>query len=58
MTREKMLDEMIRIYGFEHEEVIKFAHAMESPYISDHALELILKLHRLFPVGIDEDEDE
>lgn len=56
MTREEMLDEMIRIYGFEHKVVIQFAHAVESPYISDHALAVILQLHKDYPVGMDEDE--
>lgn len=57
MTREEMLDEMIRIYGFEHKVVIQFAHAMESPYISDHALALLVQLHKDYPVGMDEEDE-
>lgn len=49
MTRDEMLTEMIHLYGFEHLETIKFAQAMESPYISDHALEVVLNLHKNFP---------
>lgn len=56
MTRDEMLTEMIRIYGFEHEAVIAFAKAMESPYISDHALEVVLRCHKEFPVGMDKED--
>ncbi len=57
MTRDEMLTEMIHLYGFEHEETIKFAKAMESPYISDHALEVVLRLHKDYPVGMDEEDE-
>lgn len=57
MTRGEMLDEMIRIYGFEHEVVIQFARVIESPYISDRALEVILNAHKDFPVWVDEEDE-
>lgn len=56
MTRDEMLTEMIHLYGFEHKVVIQFAQAMESPYISDHTLELLVKLHKEFPQFEEEDE--
>lgn len=55
MTRDEMLAEMIRIYGFEHEVVIAFAELMENPNIPDHALEAILKYHKEFSVKMNEE---
>ena len=54
MTREKMLDEMIRIYGFEHEVVIQFARLVENPDIPDKVLRTLLLVHQEYPL---EDED-
>lgn len=52
-----MLDEMIRIYGFEHEVTIEFAHLLETWYESDDfMLEQILKAHKEFP-QIEEEEE-
>lgn len=43
--REKLLDRMIAIYGFENVNVICFAKACGSRFISDKSLELIVKAH-------------
>ena len=57
MTKEELLNRMIRIYGFEHEAVIEFASLMETN-VSDKTLETIVKFHEAFPLIDDEDEDE
>lgn len=55
-NRERMLDEMIRIYGFEHEVVIEFAKLCETWELDkDNLLEAILKAHKEFP-QIEDDE--
>lgn len=55
--REALLDRIIRIYGFENEVTIQFARAIESPYLTDHDLEILVKTHEENPIGF-EDEDE
>lgn len=53
-NRERMLSEMIRIYGFEHEVTIEFARLLESDTMTDKDLETILKAHKENPVMLDE----
>lgn len=53
-NRERMLSEMIRIYGFEHEVTIEFARLLESDIMTDKDLEVILKTHKENPVMLDE----
>lgn len=43
--REKLLDRMIAIYGFEHTAVICFAKACGSKWIGDTSLEAIVRIH-------------
>ena len=54
--REELLTRMIRIYGFEHEEVLNFAELMESN-ISDKSLEVLVECHEQYPVLDPWDED-
>lgn len=55
--RERLIDRMIRIYGFEHEVVIEFAFMCEKDYFTDRDLEVIVERHEANPVGL-EDEDK
>lgn len=55
--REKLLDRMIKIYGFEHEVVIGFAKLIENPTFTDAMLEALVIAHEAHPVGFDEDEE-
>ena len=55
--REKLLDRMIKIYGFEHEVVIEFAKLIEKPMFTDEQLEALVMAHEAHPVGFDEDEE-
>lgn len=55
--REKLLDRMIKIYGFEHDAVIVFAKLIESPMFTDAMLEAVVMAHEAHPVGFDEDEE-
>ena len=60
IMREQLLDRMIKIYGFEHEIVIKFARMCEEwlpTENNDKALETLVKCHEENPVGFDDDED-
>ena len=60
IMREKLLDRMIKIYGFEHEIVIEFARMCEEwlpTENNDKALETLVKCHEENPVGFDDDED-
>jgi hypothetical protein len=43
--REQLLDRMIALYGFENVNVVCFAKACGSRFISDKSLELIVKAH-------------
>ena len=54
--REELLDRMIRIYGFEHECVLSFAHLMELDTFTDGALEAIVKAHEEYPMMAEEEE--
>lgn len=61
--RSRLLDKMIRIYGFEHPLVIQFAISCES-YTSaelaplwDNILENIVKCHERHPYRGEEDDD-
>ena len=47
--REKLLDRMIRIYGFEHELVIEFASMIEDPNFKTQHLETLVKCHEKHP---------
>jgi len=57
MTREEMLDEVIRVRGFEDRWTIWFAELMESETISDSALQSAMVAAVVMPFD-DEDEDE
>jgi len=56
-NRERLLDEMIRIYGFEHEVVIEFARLCETYEGDDLMLEQLVKTHKEFPQIENEDEE-
>lgn len=56
--REELLSRMIRIYGFEHEQVIEFAKLLESSNISDESLEILVECHEQYPVTDPWDEEE
>ena len=53
--REKLLDRMIRIYGFEHDAVIEFAELIENDTFTDEMLEIIVKAHEEHPL-VEEEE--
>lgn len=57
MTREEMLDEVIRVRGFEDRWTIWFAELMESETISDSALQSAMVAAVVIPFD-DEDEGE
>ena len=57
-TREKLIDRMIRIYGFEHDLVIQFAELCErctNCTINDKMLTILVEAHEANPV-LDEEE--
>lgn len=56
--REELLSRMIRIYGFEHEQVIEFAKLLESSNISDESLEILVECHEQYPVTDPWDDEE
>lgn len=50
-TREALIDEMIRMYGFEAEETIEFAELAESlpaSALHDYLLEVLVDCHKHF----------
>ena len=49
-AREKMIDRMIRIYGFEHPVVLDFCKLCESAWMSDEALETTVQCHEEYPI--------
>ena len=44
-----LLDRMIKVYGFEHKEVIEFAEMIEDPKYDTNILEILVKLAERFP---------
>lgn len=59
--RERLLDRMIKIYGFEHEIVIEFARMCEEwlpTENNDKALETLVKCHEENPVGFNYDDED
>lgn len=56
--REELLSRMIRIYGFEHEQVIEFAKLLESSNIPDESLEILVECHEQYPVTDPWDDEE
>lgn len=57
-TREKLIDRMIRIYGFEHALVIQFAELCErctNGATNDKKLTILVEAHEANPV-LDEEE--
>lgn len=56
--REELLTRMIRLYSFEHEEVIHFARMMEDEKMSDETLEIIVECHEQYPVHEPWEDDE
>lgn len=55
--REQLLDRMIRIYGFEHELVIKFASMVEDEHYKTKILETLVECHEAHPQFEKEEED-
>ena len=51
--REKLIDRMIRIYGFENPNVIAFAKLCESDWMPDKALVTFVECHEEYPVTED-----
>lgn len=56
--REELLSRMIRIYGFEHEQVIEFAKLLERTHIPDENLEILVECHEEYPVTDPWDDEE
>lgn len=59
--REQLLDRMIKIYGFEHEVAISFAHVCETyptGDVYDGMLELLVECHEKNPVRAEEEDEE
>lgn len=54
--REKLIDRMIRIYGFEHPVVIHFAEMCEDSWWMDEVLETVVKSHEENPYMGEDDE--
>lgn len=44
VIKNKMIDMVIRVYGFEHEKTIKFCESAESPHVSLDELRLMFEL--------------
>ena len=55
--KEKLIDRMVRIYGFENPIVIEFCRMCERGEIIEDLLELIVELHEKCPQLDDEEED-
>ena len=55
--KEKLIDRMVRIYGFENPIVIEFCRMCERGEIIEELLELIVELHEKCPQLDEEEED-
>lgn len=56
--REKLLDRMIHIYGFEHKLVIEFAKMIDNTQYTTETLETLVKAHEEYPqCEINDDEE-
>lgn len=55
--RDKLVERMIRIYGFENPIVIEFCRMCERGEIIEDLLELIVELHEKCPQLDDEEEE-
>ena len=55
--KEKLIDRMVRIYGFENPIVIEFCRICERGEIIEDLLELIVEAHEEYPQFDDEEED-
>ena len=55
--KEKLIDRMVRIYGFENPIVIEFCRMCERGEIIEDLLEMIVELHEKCP-QLDEDEED
>ena len=55
--KEKLIDRMVRIYGFENPIVIEFCRMCERGEIIEDLLELIVEAHEKCPQLDDEEED-
>ncbi len=53
-TRERLIDRMIKIYGFEHPVVLDFCKLCECEWMSDKALETTVECHEEYPIGIED----
>ena len=51
--REKLIDRMIRIYGFENPIVLDFCKLCESEWMSDEALTTTVECHEMYPITED-----
>lgn len=56
--KEKLMDRMIRIYGFENPIVIEFCKLCERNEVSYEFLEALVKAHEESPRLIEEEEEE
>lgn len=59
-VREQLVDRMIKVYGFEHEIVVEFAHLCEDypdNSYTDSMLTTLVKCHEANPYTGDEDEE-
>ena len=56
--KEKLIDRMVRIYGFENPIVIEFCRMCERGEIIEDLLELIVELHEKCPQLDDEEEED
>ena len=54
--REKLLDRMIQLYGFEDDIIIEFARLMENNNFTTKMLEQIVVAHEKYPVVYEEAE--
>lgn len=49
-TRERLIDRMIKVYGFEHPVVLDFCKLCESEWMSDQALTITVECHEEYPI--------
>ena len=56
--KEKLIDRMVRIYGFENPIVIEFCRMCERGEIIEDLLELIVEAHEKCPQLDDEEEED
>jgi hypothetical protein len=52
-TRERLIDRMIKVYGFEHPVVLDFCKLCECEWMSDQALTTTVECHEEYPIEIE-----